>query len=311
VTQAGFIDCAPLTSCAGSPIKFLDRLPARPGTEPMVGLHWITPSWPSVAGVPLVRGRMLTRDDDIGRRKVVLISEAAARAFWPNQDPIGHPVSAGNADTAYVVGVLGDVLYGSLDAAARPEVYVSYYQVPFTYRMMIFVKTRVDPSSLGVAVKRALGEVAPGFPVYAIRPFDDHVSVATSDARVSAMLLALFAALALCLAMMGTYGVISFAVAQRTREMGVRIALGATAGEVTRLVVGQGMTLAAAGAVLGLAGALVVTRLLQSLLYDVAPSDPVTLAGIVVVLVLSVLAASWLPARRAARIPVVQALRGG
>jgi ABC-type antimicrobial peptide transport system permease subunit len=255
---------------------------------------------------------MFTRDDIVGRRRAVLVSEAAARAFWPDRDPIGRPVSVVvDTDTAYVVGVVGDVLYASMDLPPRPEIYVSYYQVPFSYRMMFFLKTRVDPASVGQEARRALREVAPGFPVYDIRPLNDQVATATAYAWVSTVLLGIFAALALGLAMMGTYGVISFAVAQRTREIGVRIALGATSGDVTRLVVGQGIVLAAVGAAFGLSGAFGLTRLLRSLLYGVEPTDPVTLAGIVVVLVVSVLAASWLPARRAAGIPVVHALRGG
>ena len=136
-----------------------------------------------------------------------------------------------------------------------------------------------------MAARRALREVAPGFPVSDVRPLDDQVQIATAYARVSTVLLAIFAALALALATMGTYGVISFAVAQRTREIGVRIALGATAGDVIRLVVGQGIALAAVGGAFGLAAAFGLTRLLRSLLYGVEPTDPLTLGGIVVMLV--------------------------
>jgi ABC-type antimicrobial peptide transport system permease subunit len=254
---------------------------------------------------------MLTRDDIVGRRRAVLVSEAAGREFWPDRDPIGRALGVLDFDTAYVVGVVGDVLYGSMDLPPRPEIYVSYYQLPFSYRMMFFLKTRVDPASVGMAARRALNEVAPGFPVYDVRLLNDQLGAATAYARVSTVLLGIFAALALALATMGTYGVISFAVAQRTCEIGVRIALGATSGDVTRLVVGQGIALAAAGGAFGLIGAFALTRLLRSLLYAVEPTDPLTLGGIVVILALSVLAASWLPARRAAGIPVVRALRGG
>jgi len=241
----------------------------------------------------------------------VLVSETAARTFWPDQEPIGRSLSIGDPDTAYVVGVVGDVLYGSLDQPPGAEVYVSYYQVPFSYRMVFFLKTRVDPVSISLPARLALREVAPGFPVSDVRPLDDQVQIATAYARVSTVLLAIFAALALALATMGTYGVISFAVAQRTREIGVRIALGATAGDVIRLVVGQGIALAAVGGLFGLAAAVGLTRLLRSLLYGVEPTDLLTLVGIVVMLVASVVVASWIPARRAAGIPVVRALRGG
>jgi putative ABC transport system permease protein len=311
VADVAMADCPPLWACSGSSIVFHDRAASAPGADKGAGTHWITPGWLSLVHVPLIRGRMFTRDDIVGRRRAVLVSEAAARAFWPGQDPLGRALSVLDADTAYVVGVVGDVLYGSMELPPQPEVYVSYYQVPFSYRMMFFLKTRVDPASVGMAARRALNEVAPGFPVYDIRPLDGQVEAATAYARVSTVLLGIFAVLALALATMGTYGVISFAVAQRTREIGVRIALGATSGDVARLVVGQGIVLAAVGAVFGLAGAFGLTRLLRSLLYGVEPTDPMTLGGIVVILVLSVLAASWLPARRAAGTPVVDALRGG
>jgi predicted permease len=311
VSEVAIADCPPLAFCARAPIVLHDRPPVPAGTEPSVGIHWITPSWPSVAKVPLLRGRLFTRDDDLGRPRVVLINSAAARAFWPNVDPIGKTVSVGGTDTATVVGVVGDVLYGSIGEPANPDVYVSYYQVPFTYRMMLFVKTRVPPMSVAPAVRRALAEVAPGFPAYHFHPLTENVSVVTSDLRVSALLISLFAFVALGLAVLGTYGVISYAVAQRTREIGIRMALGAAPSNVTRLVVGQGAALAGVGGAFGLLGALVFTRFLRSLLFDVDPSDPVTLVAIAVVLAVAALAASWIPARRAAGIPVVRALRGG
>jgi len=310
VTGVGMADCPPLVECTGMPVVFPDRPPAPPGAEAMAGVHWITPGWPTVVHVPLVRGRMFTRDDVVGRRRVVLVSETAARTFWPNQDAIGRPVSVGGPDTAYVAGIVGDVSYGPLDAAPRPDVYVSYYQAPLSFRMMLFVRTRVDPSSLANAVRVALREVAPGFPVYDVRPLDDHVRDATDYARVSAQVLALFAALALALAMIGTYGVIAFAVSQRTREIGVRIALGATSADVVRLVVGQGLALGAAGGAIGLTAAIALTRSLRSLLYGIEPTDTVTLVGIVAILVLAVIVASWMPARRAAGVPAMHALRG-
>jgi len=311
VSDVAMADCPPLVGCAGSGVVLHDRRAPQAGPGLGAGLHWITPGWLSLVRIPVIRGRPFTRNDVVGRRRVVLVSETAARTFWPDQEPIGRALSIGGADTAYVVGVVGDVLYGSMDRPHGEEVYVSYYQVPFSYRMVFFLKTRVDPVSVSMAARRALREVAPGFPVSDVRPLDDQVQIATAYARVSTVLLGIFAALALALATMGTYGVISFGVAQRTREIGVRIALGATAGDVIRLVVGQGIALAAVGGAFGLAAAVGLTRLLRSLLYGVGPTDALTLIGIVVVLVASVVAASWLPARRAAGIPVVRALRGG
>ncbi|MEP6494929.1 MAG: ABC transporter permease [bacterium] len=311
VVDASIADCPPLGGwCSGAPIIFPDRAPVPPGQEHGVGVHWITPNWPSVIHVPLLRGRFFTKSDVVGRQKVALVSEAAARAFWPGEDPIGKPINVGEPDTMYVAGVIGDVRYGSMDQPLRPEVYISYYQRPFSYRMMLFIRTRGDPAAIAGAVRRALREVAPGFPVYDVRSLDTHLRDFTSYERVSSVLLTLFAALALGLATMGTYGVISFAVAQRTREIGVRVALGATSGDVVRLVVGQGVALGAVGAVFGLSAAIVVTRALRSMFFGVEPTDPMTLVSIVGLLALALLAASWIPALRASRIPPVQALRG-
>ena len=155
----------------------------------------------------------------------------------------------------------------------------------------------------------ALRELAPDVPVYDVRTLEDRLADATAYARFSALLLALFAGVALALAAIGVYGVISFGVSQRTREIGVRVALGASRADVTRLVVGQGLGLALAGAALGVAAALAATRVLRSLLYGVAPGDPATFAAIVALLVAAVLVASWLPARRAARVQPAEVLR--
>jgi len=154
-----------------------------------------------------------------------------------------------------------------------------------------------------------MGEIAPQVPLYDIRTMEMRVADAMSYARFSTVLLGLFAAVALALATMGTYGVISFAVAQRTREIGIRVAIGATRSDVVRMIVGQGVVLVVAGAVVGIGAALAVTRVLGSLLYDVAPSDPVTFTAIVALLVTAVIAASWIPARRAASVQPTDALR--
>ncbi len=313
VTDVALEDCPPLQLCAATDAALPDRPPVPRGTEPVVGVHWITPAWPAVMGVPLLRGRLFDTRDRRDGRKVVLVSETAAKRLWPGEDPIGRPLLIDGAvfehDTAYVAGVVGDVLYETLDQPPRSDVYVSYYQAPFSYRMMLFLRTRGEPAGLVRDAVRAMHEVAPGFPVYDIDTMSGRMASSTAYARFSALVLGLFAALALALACMGTYGVISYGVAQRTREIGVRTALGATRGDVVGLVVGQGITLAAIGALLGLAGALGATRALRSLLYDVQPGDPLTLASIIGVLLIAVLVACFIPARRAATVPAIQALR--
>jgi predicted permease len=313
-TNVGFSDCPPLNGgCNGTILMHRDRPAPVPGTEPNVGVHWVSPGWFATMRVPLKQGRTFTRNDRAGVQKVVVISEGAAKAYWPGQDPVGKPVSVGQGgfydDTAYVIGVVGDVRYGTLDSLPVPDVYLSYYQSP-RGRMTMFVRTVGDPRAIVGAARREIGSIAPGVPLYDIRPMRERVATAMGYARFSAILLAAFAVVALALAALGTYGVIAFGVSQRTKEIGIRVALGATRSNVLRLVVGQGIGLALVGGALGLAGALATTRVLRSLLYGVAPSDPATLVAIVALLVVAVIAASWVPARRAASVHPSDALRG-
>ena len=314
VTNVGLADCPPLNGgCNGTVLIHRDRPAAARGTEPTVGVHWVTPGWFATMRVPLIRGRMFTNADRLGAQKVVLVNESAARAYWPGQDPVGRPVSVGQGgfyeDTAYVAGVVGDVRFGTLDSLPKPDVYISYYQSP-RGRMMMFLRTAGDPRSAIAGARREIAALSPGVPLYDVRPMEERVADAMGYARFSALLLAAFASVALALAALGTYGVISFGVSQRRKEIGVRVALGATRESVVRLVVGQGIALAVAGSVIGLAGALATTGVLRSLLYGVEPSDPVTLMLIVGILVTAVIVASWLPARRAASVDPSEALRG-
>jgi len=314
VTGVGMSDCPPLVSCGGTLINLRDRPAAAPGTEPLAGVHWITPGWTTVERIPLLRGRLLDERDRVGTPSSVLVSETAARRWWPGQDPIGKVIAesrtaGGGLDSAFVVGVVGDVRYQGIDSLPRADVYLSYYQLPFYYRMMLFVRTRGDPLALAGPARAALARWAPGFPVYDVRTMEDRVGQSLAYSRLSALLLGLFAALALGLAAIGVYGVIAYSVAQRTREIGIRVALGATGADVARMVVRRGVVLGAIGGGAGLVAALVATRVLGSLLFEVAPRDPLTLAGIVGTLALVVLAASWIPARRAAAVPAVEALK--
>src|SRR5262245_5976997 len=310
VSDVAIADCAPQGgACTGMGV----HLPDRPERAPVgVGVHWITSDWNAVMRVPLVRGRLIEPSDRKGTPFVVLVSETAAQTLWPGEDPLGKAVVLeGGGDTARVVGVVGDVRFRGIQSRPMAEIFMSYYQQPMSYRMMVHLRTSRDPALVAEAARRALREVARGFPVYDIATLEQRMGGALGQARFLAQLLSLFAVLALVLATIGTYGVISYGVAQRTREMGVRIALGATARDVIRLVVGQAVALAVVGGIVGMAGAIVATRSIQNRLYDVPPADPVTLGGIVVLLALAVLAASWIPARRAASVPAVQALRGG
>lgn len=310
VTHVAIADCTPQSGgCAGQEIEILDG--AVTGQRAGAGLHWITADWEDVLRVPLLRGRSIESSDRMGTPRVAVVSQGAAREFWPGDDALGKRLILNGSDTVHVVGLVGDVRYFGIHEPPVPDVYVSYYQFPLSFRMMLHLRMNGDPTVVAESARRALREVAPGFPMYDVATLEARIGTALGQPRFMAQLLSLFALLAIVLATIGMYGVISHAVAQRTREMGVRIALGATRRNVIRLVLRQGLVLATIGGALGLAGAFAAMRLIRAWLYGVEPADPVTLVAIVVVLTVAVVVACWIPARRAASIPAAQALRGG
>jgi predicted permease len=314
VSAAALADCPPLAGgCNGTVITFPDRPKTNPTKSPEIGVHTVTPGWFSALGIPLKRGRFLEETDRLGQPKVIVINESAARKYWPNQDPIGQRAAiwqGGFHDGATVVGVVGDVRFNTIDSIPVPDVFMSYNQSPRS-SLMVFLRTRGDPLALGPSVRAELHTLAPDLPVYDMQTMDSRIGAATGQARFSAVLLTLFAGVALALAVMGIYGVISFAVAQRTREIGIRMALGADRARVIAMVVREGTMLAALGAAIGLGIALFLTRVLTAMLYDVTPSDPGTYLTIVVLLGAAAFLACWVPARRAAAVEPVEALRRG
>jgi predicted permease len=241
----------------------------------------------------------------------VLVSEGAARKFWPGEDPIGKPIAVGQAgfgDRAEIVGIVGEVRYRQMDELPRPDVYISHLQSPQN-SLVIFARTSGDPLALAPAVRREVSALNKDLPVYDIRSMRDRIGEATSRARFSATLLGVFASIALVLAALGIYGVMSYAVNQHTREIGIRLALGARPGDVLGPVVGRGLILTVIGIAIGVGAALASTRVLTTLLYEVKPSDPSTYAVIAVVLGAVALLASYIPARRATRVDPLTALR--
>ena len=307
VVDASLNSCPPLGGgCYRTPIEFPER--AKINRAPMQGVRvsWATPTWFATVHVPLVRGRLFASTDRSGAPKVALINEAAAHAFWPDQNPVGKRVGI-NGESARVIGIVGDVRQ-FIDSLAKPEVYLPYAQSP-TSQMMIFVGVSGDPVALAASARRTINELAPQYPVYDIQPMTARAAGASAQARFSAVLLGLFAATALSLAVVGIYGVMALVVTARTREIGIRMALGADGFNVRRLVVSEGVTLVSVGVTLGLAGALACTRVLQKLLFELSPTDPVTYGAIVTLLGLATVAASWVPARRASTVDPVVALR--
>jgi putative ABC transport system permease protein len=311
VTNVGLAACPPLGGgCNKTLVDLMDRPSVEPQKRPLIEIHWATPSWFETGHVSLKRGRFFANTDRLDAPKVVVINETAARLWWPGVDPIGKRLGLGQGGFdkgAEIVGVVGDVRQVA-DSAPMPSAYVSYLQAP-RGSAMIFVRTARDPGALGPDVRRALRELAPTYPVHDMMPLEERTAAATAQARFSAILLGLFAATALSLAVVGIYGVMSLAVTTRTRELGIRIALGADQSRVRRLVVTEGIALVSVGAAIGLAGALLSTRVLSTLLYDLEPSDPVTYVAIIALLGGAAMLASWIPARRASRVDPMVALR--
>jgi predicted permease len=262
--------------------------------------------------VPLLRGRYFNDEDTAQSPPVVIISQSIARRYWPGEDPIGKRLKWGPAQSTTpwltVVGVVGDVKPAGLDQPTVPHTYEPYLQVPWD-SLFFAVRTSRDPAALASAVRAEVWSADSQLAVSQMRTINDIVEKSLTQRRFSLFLLVAFAGLALVLAAIGIYGVVSYSVSQRTHEMGIRMALGAGRVEVLRLVVRQGLILALAGVAIGVAGALVLTRLLAGLLFQIAPTDPVTFISGSVVLAAVAVAASLVPAWRATRVDPTVALR--
>jgi len=312
VLSTGMSTCHALAGgCNRTVIWFRDRPAVPKGAEPEVGVHFVSPDYFRTMKIPVLRGRGFTPADRQDAPKVVLVNQTAARKFWPNEDPIGKPVAVGQGgfgDRAEVIGVVGDVRYGQMEEVPRPDVYISYLQSSRS-SLMIFVRSDIGPAPLAQALRQQVRELNKDLPVYDVKIMRERIGDATSRTRFSAILLAVFASIALILAAVGVYGVMSYAVTQRTREIGVRIALGARPASVLALVIRRGMVLTLAGIAVGLPAALAATRVLTTLLYQVTPSDPSTYAAVTAVLGAVALLASYIPARRATHVDAVVALR--
>jgi len=312
VISSGMSNCHALAGgCNGTLIWFRDRPPVPRGSEPTVGVHWASPDYIKTMKIPLLRGRWFTESDRRGATKVVVINDAAARRFWPGEDPIGKPIGVGQGgfgDRAEIIGIVGDVRYGQMDEPPQPDVYINHLQSPRS-SLIVYARMAGNPLALTQAVRREVLALNKDLPVYNVLTMRERIANATARARFSAILLGVFGAIALILAAVGIYGVMSYLVTQRTREVGIRMALGARSADVLLLVVRRGAALTLAGIVIGVAGALAVTRVLSTLLYEVKPGDPATYVVISLVLASVALMASYIPARRASWVEPSRALR--
>jgi putative ABC transport system permease protein len=264
-------------------------------------------------GIPLLHGRLFSERDTADAPHVAVISQSLAEATWPNQDPIGRTIEFGNMDgdlrLLTIVGIVGDIRAKSLEKAARPTVYVNYRQRPIGGRdFTVVMRAALPPATVLTAARNILREIDPDVSPQ-LRTFQQVFAASLETRRFNLALIGVFAGTALLLASVGIYGVMAYWVERRTREIGVRMALGAVPGDVLRLVLGHGSWTIAAGVVAGLAGAFVLTRTMQSLLFGVSAADPVTFAGVALLLAGVGLLASYIPARRATRVDPMVALR--
>jgi putative ABC transport system permease protein len=290
------------------------RPPVAVGGEPKVQTLSVMGDYFHVMQIPLRAGRDFTALDREGQPLVAIVNEELVREFFPHQNPVGARIRwAGDGVPQWmtVIGVVGDVKHSGLNQPTDPAVYSPFAQSDERWKrfMTIAIRTRDESAGLIEEVKKQVWSLDGQIPVSDVHAMDDLIAVSLAQQRFNMLLLGLFAALALILAAVGIYGAIAYAVNQRRHEIGIRIALGARRSDVLRLVLGDGAKIALFGITFGIAGALVLTRLMASLLFEVKPTDPATFAGVAILLALVALAACCIPARRAMRVDPMVALR--
>jgi putative ABC transport system permease protein len=295
----------------GPSIGYFFNIEGRPALEPAKAptffLYSISPSYLETLGIPIIRGRALTPEDTAATQPVAVINETMAHRFWPNEDPIGrHLIYSRESVNVEIVGVTADVKVTGLgDNNPYNQLYVPYRQRPFLTMWLI---TR-GPSSIASAARREILAVDADQPVAAVRTMDEVIANSVSQPRLRTTLIGAFAALALILAVIGIAGVVAWSVSQRTNEIGIRMALGAQPSNILAMVVRQAFTMIGIGQLIGLVGAFALTRVLASFLFGISPEDPLTFAGVALLLALIALTACAVAARRALRIDPVEALR--
>jgi putative ABC transport system permease protein len=310
VGSVGAISWGPMGMGSATDFTVVGRPAPAPGQAPVADVRMVTPGLFAAMGVPLRRGRLISETDSPERPKVVVVNEGMADEFWPGEDPMGRKIQMdwGASFTFEVVGVVADVHLTSLETKPRATLYFPVEQLPNDFMtMMVRSKGSALPSL--AAVKAAVAGVDPDLPVAEVRTLEATVSRSLALPRFLLLLLVVFSTTAILLAAIGLYGVLSYTVGQRRPEVGVRVALGARPRDIRRLILGEGFTLAGLGLLAGVVGAIGLSRLFSGLLFEVSPTDPAAYAGVAAVLGGAAFLAAWLPARRAARVDPVAALR--
>ena len=307
VEAAAISTALPVLSTHGAPARFEGEPEVDLGRRTVVLIESISPDYPKAMRMPLVAGRAFNDLDDAQSTPVVMVNQATARRFWPNQDPLGKLVWVGRFPPCQVVGVLADIKNDSLASPTQPEVFFPYPQLasPMLY---VSIRSSIDPHSLVSALRAQIVAVNRGQPISDVQTMEERLESASAQTRSMMLLIGVFSATALILALVGIYGVIAYSVAQRTQELGIRIALGASSADIFRLVIGNGLRLAVAGTIIGLVASFALTRLMASLLFQTSATDPITFVASAAVFAVVAALASYLPARRAMRINPTDAL---
>ncbi|HKA22580.1 MAG TPA: ABC transporter permease [Blastocatellia bacterium] len=311
VAAVGATSHLPLTNYnMGGSLRVEGRAVPAIGKETLAPIGAVSPDYFRALGIRLLAGRLFNDRDDSDAPSVAVLSDSLARELFPDEDPIGKRlfVAGSGADLSTIIGVVGDIRHKGLDSQIDWAVYLTYRQTPRP-AMVVVLRSAVNPTSLAKALRETVREVDPALPVYQVMTMNERLSNSVAGQRLNLTLLGSFAALALLLAAIGVYGVISYVVTGRTHEIGIRMALGAQRSDVLKLFLRQGMSLVLIGVGLGIAGALSLTRLMTSLLFGVTPEDPFTFAAVAMLLSLIALVACYVPARKAAKVDPLVALR--
>src|SRR5262245_50659585 len=313
VQSAGATSILPLSGNNSSGSFRIEGRVVPPGQSSPHGDRWAaTTDYFSTMKIPIIRGRFFDDRDTMESQPVAIIDETMRRKYWPDEDPSGKRITLQSRDGypiwREIVGIVGHVKHSGLEGESRVQYYIPHSQVQNSF-MGLVVRTNVDPASLTGAVRGAISGLDKDLPVFRVKTMDQFVIDSTAQRRFAMTLVGIFATVAMALAAVGLYGVLSYSIMQRSHEIGIRMALGAQVRDVLRMVVGQGMLLALAGVVLGSVAAFLLTRLMANLLFNVTPTDPLTFTTISLLLSLVALLACFVPARRATKVDPIEALR--
>ncbi len=302
VTSAAAVQSLPIRGSYVLSVVILGQPTPKPGDEPSANHRAITPDYFKTLGIPVLRGRTFSNQDSMASTKVVVIDDAFSRRHYPAGNAIGQRMDIGNGtDGAEIVGIVGNVNYSGLDALPTPSMYVPTTQDVFN-TMWVMAKTDGDPNALSSTVRQIVRDLDSRLPAYSMTPLMEVISESVAQQRFSMLLIALFGLVALFLSAVGLYGVVAYTVSLRTREIGLRMAIGAMPSDVMKMILGGGMKLAAVGVVLGVAAALALSQLVKSMLFEVEPSDPTSYAATALLLLVVAALACYIPARRAMRV---------